>query len=45
MKQLRRLAVFPLEIVLLGCVLVCAATVLVCHGVGQLCQLIEGEGA
>lgn len=42
MKQLRRLAVFPFEIVLFACVLVSVATVLACHGVGQLCQLIEG---
>lgn len=45
MKQLRRIAVFPFELVLLACVLVSVTTVLVCHGVGQLCQLIEGDGA
>lgn len=43
MKALRRLAVFPLELVLMACVLVYVATEFVCYSVGQLIQLIEGK--
>ncbi len=42
MKALRRIAVFPLEVVLLACVLVYVAGEIVCYAVGQLIQLIEG---
>lgn len=43
MKALRRLVVFPLELVLMACVLVYVATEFVCYAVGQLIQLIEGR--
>lgn len=45
MKRLRHLAVFPLEVVLFACVAVYVAAEFVCYVVGQLCQLIEGDGA
>jgi hypothetical protein len=45
MKALRRIAVFPLEVVLGVCVVVYVVTELVCYVVGRLCQLIEGDGA
>lgn len=41
MKALRRLSVFPLEVVLLACVLVYVAAEFICYAVGQLIQLIE----
>lgn len=43
MKTLRCFAVYPLEVVLFGCVMVYVAAEFVCYWVGQLIQLIEGK--
>lgn len=42
MKRLRRLAVFPFEVILFVCVCLYVALETTCRLVGWLCQLIEG---
>lgn len=43
MKTLRCFAVYPLEVVLMACVLVYVVTEFVCYTVGQLIRWIEGK--
>jgi len=43
MKNIRRVAVFPLEVVLFACVAVNVVTEFICMAVGQLCQIVEGD--
>jgi hypothetical protein len=42
MKTIRRLVVFPFEVLLAVCVLTFVLTEVTCLLLGQLCQLVEG---
>lgn len=43
MKDIRRLAVFPVELLLMLVVAIYAATEVLADSLGRLCRLIEGE--
>ena len=43
MKTLRKLAIFPLELVLMGLVLLYVLTECACMAVGLFCRWVEGK--
>lgn len=45
MKTLRHIAVFPFEVLIMGCVLATIAIDLIGCALGWLCQCIEGQKA